>query len=79
MLKQVGLDEGTFKSCLTSGRHAASIQASVSRIEQLGVSGTPMVVLGYTPAPGQPLKVEKYVYGAQPYSAFKEAIDSLLK
>jgi protein-disulfide isomerase len=77
--KQVGVDEGKFNSCLTSGRHAASIQASVSRIEQLGVSGTPMVVLGYTPAPGQPLKVEKYVYGAQPYAAFKEAIDSLLR
>ena len=76
---QVGVNEGTFKSCLTSGRHAASIQASVSRIEQLGISGTPMVVLGYTPAPGQPMKVEKYVYGAQPYAAFKEAIDSLLR
>ena len=77
--KQVGVNEGTFRSCLASGRHASSIQASVSRMEQLVISGTPMVVLGYTPAPGQPLKVEKYVYGAQPYSAFKEAIDSLLK
>ena len=77
--RQAGADEGTFKSCLTSGRHASSIAASVSRIQQLGVQGTPMVVLGYTPAPGQPLKVEKYVYGAQPYSAFKEAIDSMLR
>jgi protein-disulfide isomerase len=77
--KQVGLDTGTFQSCLTSGRHAASVQASAARMEQLGISGTPMVVLGYTPAPGQPLKVEKYVYGAQPYSAFKEAIDSMLR
>jgi protein-disulfide isomerase len=77
--KLLGVDEGAFKSCLTSGRHASSIQASVARIEQLGIAGTPMVVLGYTPAPGQPLKVEKYVYGAQPYAAFKEAIDSLLR
>jgi protein-disulfide isomerase len=77
--KGIGLDPGAFQSCLTSGRHAASIQASVKRIEQLGIAGTPMVVLGYTPAAGQPLKVEKYVYGAQPYSAFKEAIDSLIK
>ena len=77
--QQVGLNTGAFESCLKSSRHAASIQASASRMEQLGISGTPMVVLGYTPAPGQPLKVEKYVYGAQPYSAFKEAIDSLLR
>ena len=77
--KQVGINAGTFQSCLASGRHAPSIQASVSRMEQLGISGTPMVVLGYTPPPGQPMKVEKYVYGAQPYSAFKEAIDSMLR
>jgi protein-disulfide isomerase len=77
--KQLGLDTGTFQACLTSGRHTASIQGSVARMEQLGISGTPMVVLGYTPAPGQPMKVEKYVYGAQPYTAFKEAIDSLLR
>jgi protein-disulfide isomerase len=77
--RSLGLDMGSFQSCLSSGRHAAGIQASVKRIEQLGIAGTPMVVLGYTPPPGQPLKVEKYVYGAQPYSAFKEAIDSLLR
>lgn len=77
--KGVGLDVNAFQSCLTSGRHATSIQASVARIEQLGISGTPMTVIGITPAPGQPLKVVKYVYGAQPYSAFKEAIDSVLQ
>jgi predicted DsbA family dithiol-disulfide isomerase len=54
------------------------VQASVARMEQLGISGTPMTVIGLTPSPGQPLKVAKYVYGAQPFSAFKEAIDSIL-
>jgi protein-disulfide isomerase len=77
--KALGLDMSAFQTCLTSGRHAAAIQASVARMEQLGISGTPMTVIGLTPAPGQPLKVVKYVYGAQPYSAFKEAIDSLLR
>jgi protein-disulfide isomerase len=77
--KDVGLDTGAFQACLSSGKHAASIQASVSRMEQLGISGTPMMVIGLTPAPGQPLKVLKYVYGAQPYSAFKEAIDAVLQ
>jgi hypothetical protein len=47
-------------------------------MEQLGISGTPMTVIGLTPPPGQPLKIVKYVYGAQPFSAFKEAIDSVL-
>jgi protein-disulfide isomerase len=76
--KQAGLDAGAFQVCLSSGRHSASVQASVARMEQLGISGTPMTVIGLTPSPGQPLKVAKYVYGAQPFSAFKEAIDSIL-
>jgi protein-disulfide isomerase len=77
--KTVGLDSGAFQACLSSGRHAGAVQASVSRMEQLGVSGTPLLVIGLTPAPGQPMKVVKYVYGAQPFSAFKEAIDSVLQ
>jgi predicted DsbA family dithiol-disulfide isomerase len=54
------------------------VQASVARMEQLGISGTPMTVIGLTPAPGQPMKVVKYVYGAQTFSVFKQAIDSVL-
>lgn len=77
--KQIGIDPAAFQACLTSGRHDAAISASVARMEQLGISGTPMTVIGLTPAPGQPMKVVKYIYGAQPYSAFKEAIDSLLQ
>jgi protein-disulfide isomerase len=77
--KALGLDASAFQACLSSGKHAASVKASVSRMEQLGISGTPMAVIGLTPAPGQPLKVLKYIYGAQPYSAFKEAIDAILQ
>ena len=73
-----GLDPAALKACLASGKHAPSIQASVARMEQLGISGTPMVVIGLTPAPGQPMKIVKYVYGAQPYGAFKAAIDAVL-
>jgi protein-disulfide isomerase len=77
--RAVGLDQTQFTACLTSGRHAARIQASVSRMEQLGIQGTPMTLIGFTPAPGQPMKVEKYIYGARPYADFKATIDELLK
>ena len=77
--KPLGLDPRAFETCLSSGRHAASVKASVARMEQLGISGTPMTVIGLTPAPGQPMKVLKYVYGAQPFSAFKDAIESVLQ
>lgn len=75
----IGVDASAFSSCLKSGRHAASVQASVTRMEQLGIGGTPMTLLGYTPAPGQPMKVVKFVYGARPYADFKSAIESLLQ
>ena len=77
--KTAGLEAEQFNACLTSGKHAASVQASVKRMEQLGVGGTPMTLIGLTPSPGQPMKVVKYIYGAKPYSEFKATIDSLLQ
>ena len=76
--KEAGIDVAKLLSCLASGRHAAAIKAGASRIEQMGIQGTPMTVIGLTPAPGQPMKIVKYVYGARPFSDFKAAIDSVL-
>jgi protein-disulfide isomerase len=75
--QNAGLDPVKFTACLTSGRNTAAIQASVSRIERLGIAGTPMTVIGLTPAQGQPMKVLKYVYGARPYADFKAAIEEV--
>ena len=77
--RTAGLDAARLQSCLTSGKYTQAVQASVKRMEQLGIGGTPMVLIGLTPAPGQPLKVVKFVYGAEPFSRFKAAIDSLLQ
>lgn len=77
--KAAGLDAARLQSCLASGKFTTSVQASVQRMEQLGIQGTPMVLIGRTPAPGQPMKIEKFVYGAQSFAAFKAAIDSLLQ
>jgi protein-disulfide isomerase len=77
--KGAGVDAARLQSCLASGKFTASVQASVQRMEALGIAGTPMVLIGLTPAPGQPMKVVKFVYGAQPFSAFKAALDSVLQ
>jgi protein-disulfide isomerase len=74
-----GLDAAKLQACLASGKFTASVPASVQRMESLGIQGTPMVLIGLTPAPGQPMKVVKYVYGAQPFGAFKAALDALLQ
>lgn len=76
--KTIGLDEAKFGSCLSGGTHAAAIRESVARLQQLGVGGTPLTLIGLTPAGGAPLKVMASVYGARPYADFKTAIDAAL-
>jgi protein-disulfide isomerase len=76
--KTIGLDEAKFGSCLNGGVHAAAIRDSVARMQQLGVGGTPLTLIGLTPAPGAPMKVVASVYGARPYADFKDAIDTAL-
>jgi protein-disulfide isomerase len=76
--KTIGLDEAKFGSCLNGGVHAASIRDSIARMQQLGVGGTPLTLIGLTPAAGAPMKVVASVYGARPYADFKEAIDAAL-
>jgi protein-disulfide isomerase len=77
--RALGVDTAAFSACLSGGRYTAQVKASVSRMEQLGIGGTPMTLIGLTPAPGQPMKVISYVYGARAYSDFKTAIDALLR
>jgi protein-disulfide isomerase len=79
LAQSVGLDVNAFKACLNGGKHAQAVKASVERIQQLGLSGTPMFFVGRTPAAGQPFTIAKLIEGAQPYSVFKTEIDALLK
>jgi protein-disulfide isomerase len=76
--KAVGVDATRFEACLGSGTHATAIRESIARMQQLGVGGTPLTLVGLTPAPGAPLKVLSFVYGAKPYAEFKTAIDAVL-
>lgn len=64
---ELGLDEGSFSSCLRSDRHAALVSANMKLGELLGVTGTPSVLvsqggaaqrLGDTSFPGIQAAVE---------------------
>jgi protein-disulfide isomerase len=77
----IGVDTQKFEDCLNGGKggkHAAAIRQSIGRMQQLGVGGTPLVLIGLTPAPGSPMKVVSFVYGAKPYPEFKAALDDVL-
>jgi protein-disulfide isomerase len=77
----IGVDMKKFDACLNGGNgspHAADIRESITRMQELGVGGTPLVLIGMTPAPGAPMKIASYVYGAKPFPEFKAALDAAL-
>jgi protein-disulfide isomerase len=79
LAQAAGLDVPAFRACLDSGRHAQAVKASVQRIQNLGISGTPMFLIGRTPSGSQAMTVLKTLEGAHPFAAFKKEIDALLK
>jgi protein-disulfide isomerase len=76
---EAGLDVPAFKACIASGRTTAVVRGSVAVAEQLGADGTPAFYLGTRDLSNQHVHVAKMIDGAQPYSAFQQAIDELLK
>jgi protein-disulfide isomerase len=64
---EVGLDVRKFESCVTSGKHAASVQKDVEEGARLGVTGTPAFFIN-----------GRLVSGAQPVEAFAQIIDDEL-
>lgn len=74
-----GLDVNALKSCMTSGKYRTAVRESVQKMQQLGVSGTPMFLVGKTPSGSEPFKALTMINGAQPFPAFKQAIDAALQ
>ena len=71
--ENAGAGRKKFAACLERrSAHAAAIRDSIARMQQLGVGGTPLTLIGLTPAAGCPMKVVSSVYGAQPYRGFQE-------
>ncbi len=63
----LGLDTATFDSCLDDGDKADVVAADVTECKDNGVSGTPTFFIN-----------GNMLVGAQPYDAFKTAVDSTL-
>lgn len=56
-----------FNECLDSGKHAAAVNKDMADGTKIGVSGTPAFLVN-----------GRFLSGAQPFSAFQEAIDDAL-
>jgi protein-disulfide isomerase len=74
----LGLDVARFQKCLASGIYATTIRKGLEEGQQSGVTGTPTFFLGLTEENSPKVKAVRRIVGAQPYSAFKAAIEELL-
>jgi len=74
----VGLDVPRFQQCLDSGKSAAAIRKNIADAEKASITGTPAFLLGLTEPNGSKVKVIRVLKGAQPYAAFKDAIESVI-
>ena len=73
----LGVDVAAFDQCVDTGKHAARIRKDMAEAQRLQTTGTPTFFLGATDPNGSEIKGAKLV-GAQPYEAFKAAIERLL-
>ncbi|MEE9615008.1 MAG: thioredoxin domain-containing protein [Thermodesulfobacteriota bacterium] len=75
--KKLGLESDRYNKCLDSGKYAQEVRDDMAAGQKIGIRGTPSFVIGKTTKSG---KIKgKIIRGAQPYPAFKAAIDELLK
>lgn len=74
----VGLDVVKFQECMDSGNEAEAIRADMAQARSAGVTGTPAFFLAYTDPKSSKVTTVLRLSGAQPFTAFKAAIDKLL-
>lgn len=68
----LGLDMKLFDSCLDSGKYTKRVQYNIAEATKLGASGTPtFFIVG-------PDGQQQKLVGAQPYSVFKQVLDSMI-
>jgi predicted DsbA family dithiol-disulfide isomerase len=78
--RELRLNDHAFQTCLENGAEDAKVRADVEMGQKAGISGTPAFLLGLTDSRNSGLlKVNRKIIGAQSYSVFKAAIDSLLE
>jgi len=76
--KELKLDTSKFQKCLDSGKYANEVKKDIEIGQKAGVTGTPSFFLGVTNPKDPNVKAVKVIKGAQPFSNFKEAIDTTL-
>lgn len=76
--QSLNLNTTEFQQCLEKGKYEAVIRKDMAEGQRSGVRGTPTFLIGVMEQDPSKIKALKRIRGAQPYSAFKETLDSLL-
>ena len=71
----IGLEEDSFKSCLTSGKFKEDINKDVKDARRAGIRGTPAFVIGQTT---DDMVSGKLIAGTRPFVTFKQEVDKLI-
>jgi protein-disulfide isomerase len=74
IVKGLGIDESSFKACVTSTKYNALISSQQVAGQQAGVNGTPGNILYSAKT-----KKGRLISGAQPFANFQKEIDDMLK
>lgn len=74
----LGLGTDEFKGCLDGGKHSARVRGDLEEAQRLGVTSTPTFLVGVVEPDGTHVRAARKIVGAQPYAAFREAIEGLL-
>jgi len=76
--QKIGLDTTKFSQCIASNKFDDTMNKSITEAGTWGVNGTPTFFIGIIGADGKVMSVDKEIVGAQPFQAFKEAIEAEL-
>lgn len=74
-----GLDTAKFDACLATGKYDVDVRKDIGLTQAAGISGTPGFYFADTELGSSKVKTVKFVGGAQPFTAFKAQLDTLLK
>jgi protein-disulfide isomerase len=77
--QMLSLDSAKFMQCLDSEATASKIRNELANGKSAGVKVTPTFFIGFTEPNQSQIKPLRQIVGAQPYTAFKEVFDSLLR
>jgi protein-disulfide isomerase len=75
--RELGLDVNAFGTCLDGGKHATTVSQHHAAGSDFGVTGTPAFFVGKSSSDGTVEATS--IRGAQPITAFRQAIDRLLE